>query len=221
MVQVFPAPVVQPPAWAKPTQAAENWSAAAEPQIVQPASPIPPVGATGGLSGYEAGWRAAIHSVEVSPTLNTEIKQTPLNAFFVEGPKIDLAQIIAAGPKDTKFVGAGSGFLVIRAPGIYALSLRFDRPPGPTAACITRFGFGPRNVTSNLELANPGNVSKTYDAVRFDLLPGLYPISWVFGCWRDQEAVGPGRITVLMSHPGDEALQPVPPEDIVRKEQIK
>jgi hypothetical protein len=221
MVLAFPAPVVQPPNWAKPPQSAETWSTTGEPQTVKPANPIPPVDTNGGLVGYEVGWRAAIHAVEVSPTLNIEIKPTPLSAFFVDESKIDLVQIIAAGPKDTKFVGAGSGFLVIRAPGTYAISLRFDRPLGPTADCLTRLGFGPRRIVSNYQLANLGNVSKTYDAARFDLQPGLYPISWVLGCWRDQETVGPGHITVLVSHPGDQTLQPASPDDIVRPARIK
>jgi hypothetical protein len=218
MLRALPAPVVQPPEWAKLPQATENWSSAGEPHTVQPARPIPAAGASDGLSGYEAGWRATIHEVEVSPTLNTEIKPTALNAFSVDGSTIDLAQIIEAGPKGTKFVGAGSGFLVIRTPGTYALSLRFERPPGPIADCLTRLGFGSRKVVANLALAFPGNDSKTFDAVRFDLQPGLYPIGWVLGCWRDRETVGPGRITVLISHPGDQALQPARPDDIVRPE---
>jgi hypothetical protein len=177
MVGVLPAPAVQPPNWGKPPPTTENWSTTGDPQKVEPARPIPPVDANGGLGGFEVGWRAATFAPEVSPTLNTEIKRTPLNSFFVDGSTIELAQIIEAGPKNTRFVGAGSGFLVVRAPGTYAIALRFERPPGPTADCLKRLGFGPRNVVSNYELANPGNVSKTFDAVRFDLHPGLYPIN--------------------------------------------
>jgi hypothetical protein len=221
MVGALPAPIVPPPEWGKPPQAAENWSTTGEPHSVQPARPIPPIGANGGLSGYEAGWLANTRAIEVTPTFSYEIKPTPLSAFFVDGSKIDWAQIVAEGPKDTKFVGVGSAFLVIRTPGTYALSLRFERPPGPVADCHTRLGFGPRNVVSNTDLANAGNVSRTFDAARFDLQPGLYPISWVLGCWRDRETVGPGRITVLMSHPGDQTLQPARPDDIVRPERIK
>jgi len=221
MVRALPAPIVPPPDWGKAPQAAVNWSTTGEPQTVQPARPIPSVGANGGLRGYEAGWQATIRAVEVGPMLNLEIKPTPLSAFFVDGSTIDLAQIIAAGPKDTKFVGAGSGLLVISAPGTYALSLRFERPPGPVADCLARLSFGPRAVASNYESPNPGNASKTFDAAKFDLQPGLYPIGWVLGCWRGQETVGPGRITVLVGHPGDQALQPARPDDIVRPERIR
>jgi hypothetical protein len=218
LIRALPAPIVQPPDWGKPPLAAENWSTTGEPHAVQPALPIPAAEANGRLSGYVAGWRATTHAVEVSPTYNTEIKPAALSAFFVDGSTIDLAPIIAAGTKDTKFVGAGSGFLVIRTPGIYSLSLRFDRPAGPVADCLTRLIFGSHKVVSNFNLANAGNVSTTYDAARFDLKPGLYSIGWVLGCWRDQATVGPGSITVLMSRPGDQALQPAGPADIVRPE---
>jgi hypothetical protein len=218
MVRAAPMPTAQPPAWVKPPQAAENWSTTGEPQTVQPARPMPPVGTNGALSGYEAGWRATIHAVEVSPIFDTDIKPTSLNTFFVDGPTIDLTQIIAAGPKGTRFVGAGSGFLVIRTPGTYALTLRFQRPPGAIADCVTRLGLSSRKIVSNFSVALPGNRSKTYDAARFDLQPGLYPIGWALGCWQGEESVGPGRITVLISHPGDQALQPARPDDIVRSE---
>ena len=216
MMRAVPAPIVPPPAWGKPPQATENWSTTGEAQTVEPARPLPPGGANGGLNGYEPGWRATIHTVAVSPTFNTQIEPPSLGAFVVNGSTIDLAQIRAAGPQGTKFVGTGSGFLVIRTPGTYALSLRFATDPGPTADCLTRLGFGSRKVVSSFALAFPGDNSKTFDAARFDLQPGLYPIGWALGCWRDQETVGSGRITVLISHPGDQALQPARPDDIVR-----
>ena len=221
IVRAFPGPTVQPPDWGKPPQATENWSTTGEPQTIQPARPIPPIGANGGLSGYEAGWQGATYAVEVGPMLDAKMKQPPLSTFFVDGPQIDSTQIMAAGPKDMRFVGTGEGFLVIRAPGLYALSLRYERPSGATAACLMRLRLTPRDVVSHLELTDPGNISKTFDAAKFDLQPGLYLIAWAFGCWRDQESVGPGRITVLISHPGDQALQPARPDDIVRPERVK
>ena len=215
-----PAPIVQPPDWGKPSRTGENWSTTGEPQTVQPVHPLPPVDVHGGLSGYEAGWRATIHPVDISATLNVETQPAVLNSFLMDGGSIYFARIMEAGPEDIKIVGTGSGFLVVRTPGIYALSLRFERSSGPTADCLTRLGFAGRRIVSNFGLATPGNLSKTFDAARFDLQPGLYPIGWGFGCWRDQKPVGPGRITVLISRPGDQALQPVLPEDIVRPKQI-
>jgi hypothetical protein len=222
MVWALPAPIVQPPDWIKLPKDTENWSTSGEPQAVKPASPIPAAGENGGLSGYEAGWSAAIRPIEISPTYNTDIKQTSLNSFFVDdGSKIDLEQIVAAGPKNTRFVGSGSGSLVIRTPGLYALTLHFDRPPGPAADCLMRLVFGSRKIVASFELEISNNFSKTYEAAKFDLQPGLYPTSWALGCWRGQETVGPGTMTILMSQPGDQSLQPVHPDDVVRPVQKK
>lgn len=220
-LQAFPAPAAPLPQWGKPPQAAEDWSASGGPQTLPPTKPLPPAGANGELSGYEKGWQGSIHTVTISPTYNTDITQTALSSFFVEGLTGDLTRIVAEGPQNTKFIGSGHGFLVVRTAGLYALSARFERPPGPTADCLTRLYFGPRKAVSNYNVANPGNTSKTFDAIKFDLQPGLYYIGWVLGCWRGQETVGPGRVTVLVSHPGEEELQPVRPEDIVRAERVK
>jgi hypothetical protein len=108
MIKALPAPVVQPPNWGKPPPVPESWSTTGEPQKAEPARQLPPVDANGGLGGYEAGWRAAIYAVEVTPTLVPEVKRTPLSSFFADGSTIELAQIIAAGPKNTRFVGAGN-----------------------------------------------------------------------------------------------------------------
>ncbi|ACB96368.1 hypothetical protein [Beijerinckia indica] len=221
IVQALPVTAVQPPNWGKPPRTADNWSTTDEPQTLAAARPIPPAGADGGLSGYEAGWRGTINPIEIKPTMDVDVKSTALSAFFLDGSKINMAQIIAAGPKNAPYVGLGNGFLVVRTPGVYALSIRLERPLGPVADCLTRLAFGPRRIVSNLILADPGNISKTYDAARFNLQPGLYPIAWAFGCWHDREVVGPGRITVLISHPGDQALQPALPDEIVRAERVK
>ena len=215
-IRALPAPIVPLPDWAMPAQASENWSTTGEAQTMEPESPVPDAGANGGLSGYESGWRATIHAIEVSPTLTTDIKSKPLSVFTVDGATIDLAQIIAAGPQNTKFVGVGSGFLVVRTPGIYSLSARFERPAGPSADCLIRFGFGSRKVVATYALGFRGNDSRTFDAARFDLRPGLYPVFWVLGCWRDQQAIGPGSLTVLISHPSEQVLQAARPNDIVR-----
>lgn len=216
LVNSRPVSVVKLPAWGKPIQAADTWSTSGAPHTLEPTGPTPPVDAHGVLKGYELGWHATTRAVEVSPTYNTQIKPTPLTTLSVDGSTIDLTRIIAAGPRGAKFAGTGSGFLVVRAAGVYALSLRFERPAGPTADCLTRLIFGPRKIVSSYNVANAGNTSTTFDAARFDLKPGLYPIGWVFGCWQDGETVGPGRMTLLIGRPGDATLEPVAREDIVR-----
>jgi hypothetical protein len=81
---------------------------------------------------------------------------------------------------------------------------------------LLRLGFGPRRVVSEVELSIANDVSKTFDPAKFDLQPGLYSIGWAFGCWRDREVVGPGRMTVLLSHPGEPHLAPARSDEIVR-----
>jgi hypothetical protein len=48
-----------------------------------------------------------------------------------------------------------------------------------------------------------------------------YPISWAFGCWHDLNVIGPGRLTLLVSHPGEQTLMPAHSDDIVRPQRIK
>lgn len=213
-----PEPAAQ---WGRPPQAAEYWSATEGPQSLQPSRPIPPAGANGELNGYERGLQGEIHAVAVSPTYNTDIDRSILTRFAIEGLTGDLAQIIPQGPQHTRFVGVGAGFLIIDAAGIYGLTARFERPSGPTADCLIRLYFGPRKIVSNYWMSVPGDSSKTYDPIKFDLKPGLYPIDWVIGCWQGQEMVGPGRVTILVSHPGDDKLVPARSDEIVRTERVK
>ena len=119
-----------------------------------------------------------------------------------------MARIVAAGPKDTLYAAVGSGFLVIKEPGVYALNARFERPAGPPASCLIRLGFGPVRLVSNVELDLLNSVSKVFNVNRFDLKPGLYSFVWGFGCWHEHDMVGQGRVTVLVGHPGEGTLQP-------------
>lgn len=151
--------------------------------------------------------------------MDVDVKTTPLTAFSLDGSTVDVAQIIAGGPKVSLYVGLGRGFLAIRTAGVYALTLRLERPAGPSADCLTRLGFGPHRVVSMLNIGF-GNDVKTFEAPRFDLQPGLYPIGWAFGCWHEHEVVGPGRITLLVGHPGDPTPLPARADDIVRQERI-
>ena len=205
----------QPPNWAVPSKN-ESWhSDASQPQILQPAKPLPEAGPDGALVGHEAGWNVAAHPIQVSQTMDVNVKPNQLAGFTIKGPSVDMAQILAGGPKTPLYVGIGTGFFVVREPGIYALSLRFERPPGAVADCLTRLGFGPHRIVSNLSL-NVSEASRKYATAWFDLRPGLYPIGWAFGCWHDSEVIGPGRMIILVSHPGETKLLPARPDDFVR-----
>jgi hypothetical protein len=213
-VQALATARYQPPPWATPHPSAAVWSTA-QPQNVQPALPLPPMGTDGSLAGYEAGWLATTNPIQVSPTMDVDVKTIHLTAFLLDGASVDVAQIIANGPQTSLYVGEARGFLAVKTAGEYALTLRAERPAGPVAYCLMRLVFGPRRIISNLR-AGFANEAITYEAARFDLRPGLYPIAWVFGCWHDQEVIGPGRMTLLVGHPGEPMPLPALADDIVR-----
>ena len=56
----------------------------------------------------------------------------------------------------------------------------------------------------------------SFDPHRLHLEPGLYDLSTVFGCWHDQQVLGPGRLTILIQAPGEQALRPAKPDELVR-----
>jgi hypothetical protein len=208
----------RPPNWATP-HAPEVWNSAGGQAItVQPDKPLPATDAAGGLIGYGAGWRVTANPIQVSDTLDVDVKPTSVSTFSLDGPNIDMDRIIAGGPKNSLFVGVGLGYLAIRVPGVYSLSARIDRSATNPANCLTRFGLGPRRIVSNLEVAITGDVSKTFAVAQFDLQPGLYTVGWAFGCWHDQEMTGPGRMTILIGHPGEPTPLPARADDIVRPE---
>ena len=207
----------QPPLWAKPPTGHNTWTSDADhPQTVEPARPLPQVGADGALVGRDPGWNVAVNPIQVSQTMNVDVKADSLVGFSIKGPSVDMEQILAAGPKASPYVAVGSGFLVVREPGNYALSARFERPSGVAANCLVRLGFGGRRTLSTLNVDVVRTTSRNYPPAWFDLRPGLYPIGWVFGCWHDNVEIGPGRLTILVGHPGETMLSPARPDDVVR-----
>jgi hypothetical protein len=206
----------QLPKWAAP-QAPDVWSSASgPPHAVEPARPLPPLGTDGIPDGYQGGWRVTSVPIEVGPALDVDVKLTPLNGFLIDEPDVDSSKIVAGGPASTLFVGVGSGFLVAKTAGIYALSVRLERPAGQVANCLVRLGFGSHRITSDLELSLTNQVFKSFDSARFDMQPGLYSIGWAFGCWHDREVTAPGRMVLLIAHPGEPTPRPARYDEIVR-----
>jgi hypothetical protein len=207
----------QRPPWATPPTGHKPWTSDADhPQTVEPERPLPQVGADGALVGREPGWNVAVNPIQVSQTMDVDVKVDSLVGFSIKGPSVDMEQILAAGPKASQYVAVGSGFLVIREPGIYALSARFERPSGVAANCLVRLGLGGRRILSTLNVDVVRTISRSYPPAWFDLRPGLYPVGWVFGCWHDNAVIGPARLTILVGHPGETMLSPARPEDVIR-----
>jgi hypothetical protein len=157
-------------------QRADAWDADAErPQAPQPAKPLPPIAADGTLTGYEAGWRLTTSPIQVSPTLDVDLKAVALTTFSLEGGSVDMAQIKDHGPKTSLYVGVGNGFLVVKDGGVYALSARLERPAASVADCLVRLGFGSRRIVSNLEVGISGELSKNIRARALQFATG--PVS--------------------------------------------
>jgi hypothetical protein len=209
------------PSWAIP-QKVDLWNTSGgTPQAVKPAEPLPKLDEAGHLIGYKTGWRMTTGKLDVRPGYNVNIDGKPLTAFSLDDSSLDMARIMAEGPKLPLYAGEGGGLFVVRTAGIYTLTLRFDRPAAQPADCLERLGFGPHRIISNVDTDVIRDVSKTFNSARFDLQPGLYSIAWAFSCWHDQAVTAPGRLTLLVGHPGETASLPARPDDIVQRDAIK
>ena len=125
-----------PPQWATPAGLAKYWSRDGDPISVAPSAPLPPA-KLGGFVGFETGWRAQTHPIEIPATMDVDVKSTPINGFVLDGPDLDMDQIVPKGPKDTLYVASGISFLAVTKSGVYAISARLEGPRDrpPTASC--------------------------------------------------------------------------------------
>src|SRR5205085_8811480 len=93
----------------------KTWSTASnEPQKVEPSRPLPSASKDGVPAGYEGGWQATTHPIEISSNLDVDVKPNASSGFFLEPGDIDMAQITGKAPPGSLYVVAGSGFLAIR-----------------------------------------------------------------------------------------------------------
>ncbi|KAA0686472.1 hypothetical protein DTW90_34115 [Neorhizobium sp. P12A] len=204
-----------PPPWAAAVAHGDLWDTSAEPQAVKPAHSLPPVGADGLFVGAKQGWQVVVNAVHVDVMLQVKVDPTPLTGFTAEGPGIEMDRVLASQPGAPIYAAKGLGYIAVRTAGIHTISLRLERPAGHAANCIAGLGFAGHKVYSNVALNLVSDVSQTYPPARFDLEPGLYPLEWVFGCWHDQAETGPGKITLLIQHPGEDSLQPARDDEII------
>jgi hypothetical protein len=209
------APAAVPPSWATPRS--DVWSASdSQPHFVSPTLPLPQAAPHGELAGYSEGWQVTINPVVQTPDADVDVKPTPLSGFTIEGGSIDMAQLVAEGPKDTPFVGVGAALLVARTAGVYVLTARLERSAGRSVDCLSRMGFGQHRLFSNFDINIVNDIFKVFEPVRFELQPGLYRVGWAFGCWEGQQDRPTGRFTMLVGHPGELQPQPARSGDFVR-----
>lgn len=211
-----PAPATPPPpAWAVQHDTVWNESDG-QPHVVQPTAPLPQPAEDGGLAGYREGWRVTINPAVLTRAVDVDVKPTPLSGFTLEGAGIDMARLVAEGPRDALFAGIGTALLLAPTAGIYTLTARLERPAGRSAQCLSRIAFGQHRVLASLDINMVDDISKTFEPVRFELQPGLYRLQWAFGCWEGQQESRTGSLTLLVGHPGEAAPRPARPGDFVR-----
>ena len=199
--------------WAEARNPADGATGSEKIAIVPTGKPLPPLDPGGRVIGYRPGWQLTISPIEVSASLDVDVKQPLPGSFSVEGPSIDMTQITAVGPKGMHYVGVGRANLVIKTPGVYGLTVRLDRVSAPPADCLARMGVVAGRAVSELTVGMIGTEQKTFQISRFELQPGLYPIAWAFGCWNAREMVAAGKLTVLISRPGSAGVVPALPND--------
>ncbi len=210
-----PANASRVPPWAHPNGRGTAASSG-QPLVEKPISALPSLGADGKLSGLATGWQGLIQPIQISPALDVDVLRRSVAKFTLDQAGVDMAQIAAAGPPVGLYVGVQTALLAVRTAGAYGLSIRLQRSSLEPANCLTRLGLAGHRLISVLNVNLVGPVSRSYDPVEFELRPGLYELAAAFGCWHDGQVIGPGDLTVLIRHPGEQSLLPARSDEILR-----
>ena len=188
------------------------------PRSVAPGMELP---ASGVPAGLVVGWLGGIQPVEINESMDANVLPTRLAPLVLDHSSIDLSQVVAASPATGRFVGVGMATLVIRAAGIYALTLRAQRSDAERLTCLHRLVFSNQRVVSNLQLGMSGPTTLNFEPISFALQPGLYPIAVAFGCWGNKQERGAGTLDVMIRAPGEQDLRPARADEILRSAVIK
>jgi hypothetical protein len=200
--------------WA-PTKHPSNWDAVPGVSTVQPTVALPATARDGTLVGYRREWQVTTHGFRVSPSWQIDVDETPLAATSISGPTFDISRFFTE-PQRRLHAAVGSAMFVVKDSGRYTLSASFERPAGPPANCLTRVVFFGRWLLSHIETSLLEDTVRTYDGASFNLTPGLYPINFMFTCWNGPVTKGPGSMTLLVQHPGEDTPSPARMVEIVR-----
>ncbi len=209
----------QPPTeWAKRSMDATMWPPGdPQPNTAKPYGPLPELDASGAPIGssFRPGWTVQIRSIEMISGQFWTIGSKAISGFINQGASIDIDRLKSSAPPASESVGVGTGLLIVRNAGLYSFAVRTDRFAATIADCLSSLHFAEKKITVARDNGLFADFARTYPASHFDLKPGLYFMAWEFGCWRNQQLVGPGTLTVLMARPGEVELSPIRREDVV------
>jgi hypothetical protein len=209
-----PAASDSPPPWAHRTGSVPV-SQDAQPYAEPPDYPLPKPGPNGDYRGLAEGWNVAIQPMTINATMDANVIATDLNIFPLDQPTIPLSRILDAAPPSGLYAGVAKSFLVIRAPGRYAISLRVQRFSTQSVSCLARLGTARHRVVRNITLHTSPNADFTYPPTEFQLQPGLYGIGVAAACWRTDQNVADAEITVMIRHPGELRLHPALTDELM------
>jgi hypothetical protein len=69
-----------------------------------------------------------------------------------------------------------------------------------------------RNITLN----TASSAVLTYPATQFRLEPGLFKLGVGVGCWRGNQELGAGDLTLMVRTPGEATLRPAAADELMR-----
>ena len=196
--------------WSKPVERQD------QPFAEATSAALPQTDAAGHFVGFETGWVAAIQPFTVDATMDANVLATVTGRFIIGEPNIPLSRILDAGPPTGLFVGVARTYFVVRQPGLYAFSIRLMRSGTVSANCIVRFGSAHHRMLRDIELNAMAPTERTFQPTAFLLKPGLLILAVATGCWRGDQMVGSGDVTVLVRHPWDTDLKPAAADELVR-----
>ena len=189
---------------------------AGQPFTEVPSAPLPRSNGTNRIGGLQPGWVGGILPMTIDAVMGVNIVGTSLGSFTLDQPTIPLKRITDAGPPTGLFVGATRAFFVARTRGVYAFSARLTRDGTQSADCIVRLNSAHHRILRNEVLHAAGDAVLDFQPIAFRLDPGLFALQLAVGCWRGDVTAGSGELTLMVRHPGDEALRPAGVTEVMR-----
>ena len=178
--------------------------------------PLPARDANGRYHGLTPGWRGEIHPMSVDATQEVSVSGSVLASFSVDQPDIALQRVVDAGPPSGLFMARAQSFFVVRTPGLYTFSLRLARTGTQSADCVARLNSRRHQMIRHITLNVDKTAVLTYPTTQFRLEPGLLEVGVGVGCWRGEQVLGAGDVTVMVRRPGELALGPAAADELLR-----
>ena len=181
----------------------------------EPTAPLPQTDASGRYVGFEPGWRGVIQPLSIDATMNPTINRPGQSPFTLSQPTVPLARIVDAAPPTGLFVGTVNASFVVQTPGEYGFSARLARSGTLTANCLLWLETPQHRMLRNLNLETSGQAVINYETTEFRLERGLLRLLVATGCWRGDQMVGAGEVTVMVRRPGQTALQAAAADELI------